>query len=744
MVIDQFEEVFTMCEEDERNQFFDSLIELNQQHPNLYIIIAMRSDFRSRLREYPQLTERIDKPYINVEHLNREEIAEAIAKPAEWVGLSIEGALTQQIINDVEDYPGSLPLLQYTLTELWNEAQEQGEQFLRLETYEQLGGIEGTLEKRAEQVYQSLAEEEKTVAQRLFLELTQVGNTLDTRRRLYLDNLVNSHHNLEILDNVTQTLANEENRLITRTEESPAETGRRGDGETGRWGDGEMGRVEIPGKISPQSKIQIDVVHEALIRHWKRLRDWQDQYRKAMIVERDIETQAQQWQAEGKPKDVGSLLQGAKLAKAEDYLDQHGKLGMLDGVAEDYIKVSRQQEKNRRRKQKLTIGGVMGVVSLAALVATFFALELQRQATEARLREEAANIQIRLSVDTSVISLIQAIQTTGKSQTSLGTIPSEVYSSLYDAVDKMWDRNTLTGHQEAVIAVAFSRDGQTVLSGSNDNTLKLWDRSSGKLLHTFTGHQDAVFAAAFSLDDKTVLSGSEDKNLKPGINQPDWQDVLQLGCERLRFHPLLASPDNDTAGKTCLQYGGWQDTKQAEFLVRQGQGWVQEKGDGNQAMGKLRQAKKLDPSLNLASLKTQLTPDFIQRGEQLVKAGNVEEAVTTYENAQKFDPNFPIPPQSWNNLCRYGSLNGSAEEVIFACEKAVNLAPNNVYIRDSRGIARALTGDSTGAIEDFQVFVNSPGIAKKYTEQRQGWIKELELGENPFTDEVLWELWDGG
>ena len=62
--------------------------------------------------------------------------------------------------------------------------------------------------------------------------------------------------------------------------------------------------MEIPSKISAQSKIQIDVVHEALIRHWKRLRDWQDQYRKAMIVERDIETQAQQWQAEGKPKDV--------------------------------------------------------------------------------------------------------------------------------------------------------------------------------------------------------------------------------------------------------------------------------------------------------------------------------------------------------------------------------------------------------------------------------------------------------
>ncbi|NEP57220.1 MAG: hypothetical protein F6K31_09375 [Symploca sp. SIO2G7] len=86
----RFEEVFTMCSEEERNQFFDCLIELNQQYPNLYIIIGMRSDFRSRLREYPQLTGRIDKPYINVEHLNREEIAEEIAFSL-WIDFGFPG-----------------------------------------------------------------------------------------------------------------------------------------------------------------------------------------------------------------------------------------------------------------------------------------------------------------------------------------------------------------------------------------------------------------------------------------------------------------------------------------------------------------------------------------------------------------------------------------------------------------------------------------------------------------------------
>jgi WD40 repeat protein len=1257
MVIDQFEEAFTMCDEVQRKAFFDYLIELSQQNQSLYIFIGMRSDFRSRLREYLQLTEHINKPYINVGHLNREEIEEAIVKPAEWVGLSIEGALKQQIIHDVEDYPGSLPLLQYTLTELWNEAQKQGEQFLRLDTYEKLGGIEGTLQKRAEQVYQSLAQEEKTVAQRLFLELTQVGDTLDTRRRIYLDDLVNSHHRLGILNKVTQILASEQNRLITCTEEPTVE----------------KTEVSPQSKIeNPQSKIQIDVVHEALIRHWKRLRDWQDENREAMIVERDIETQAQQWQVDGKPNEPGMLLQGAKLAKAEDYLSKYGDLGMLDGVAEEFIaesqklrrcqeqeaeerkqqelqtaqRLAQEAEARRKAEQKARIESenraieqteankklrqrawALGVASVVAVGVGITAIFLGLQAS---LREEAANIKLSLP-SASATPLIQAIQTTGKSQSFLGTVLSEVYSSLYDAVEDVRERNSFSGHTDHVNAVAFSRDGKTVLSGSDDKTLKLWDTSgkllqtfsghqgevravafspnsktvlsgskdntlklwdtSGNLLHTFPGHRDAVWAVAFSRDGKTVLSGSndgklklwntsgnllhtfpghpksvsavafspdgktvlsgswdntlklwdtsgkllhtftkhkdavravafspdgktvlsgsndgklklwdtsgkllktltghqgsvrdvefspdgntllsggedntlklwdtsgkllqtlrghqnpvnavafspkgktllsgsgdktlklwdtsgklpktfraqqdgvlavafspdgktvlsgggnntlklwntsgnlldafkghgdavwavafspdsktllsgsedntlklwdtsgnlpktfskhqgsvwavafsrdgktvlsssEDKTLKlwdtsgnllhnfpehqaavsavafspkgntllsgswdntlklwdtsgnllhtfrghqggvkavafspngktvlsgswdstlklwntsgklldtfPGHqafvnavafspdgntvlsgsadntlklwdtsgkllhtfrehqnsvnavafspdgntvlsgswddtlklwpNPENWQYVLQLGCSQLRLHPLLASPDNDTAGKTCLQYGGWKETKQADFLVRQGKAWVQEKGDGDKAMQKLKQAQKIDPSLNLAALKTQLTSDFMQRGEELAKEGNVKDALTTYRNAQQFDPNLQISAKSWNNLCRHGSLNGSAKEVMFACEKAVSLAPNNVYIRDSRGIARALTGAKTGAIEDLQAFVNSPDISKKYKEKRQGWIKELKAGKNPFTDEVLQEL----
>ncbi|NEQ19179.1 MAG: hypothetical protein F6K28_04675 [Microcoleus sp. SIO2G3] len=506
MVIDQFEEAFTMCQEDERNQFFEHLIQLNQQHQNLYIVIGMRSDFRSRLREYRPLTECINKSYINVEHLNREEIAEAIVKPADWVGLGMEGELKERIINDVEDYPGSLPLLQYTLTQLWNEAHKQGEQFLRLDTYEQLGGIEGTLEKRAEQVYQSLAEEERTVAQRLFLELTQVGDTLDIRRRVYLDDLVNSHHSREILNKVTTTLANEQNRLITRTEQSNEE----------------KTTASLQSKIpNPKSKIQIDVVHEALIRHWKRLRNWQDENQEAMIVERDIETQAQQWQAAEKRNAPGMLLQGVKLAKAEDYLSKYGHLGMLDGVAEDYIKVSRQEDKNRRRRQQLTIGGVIGVVSLAAIVAAFFGLESSKQTTLASRREAeelAATAEALLSSQ-PVEAQVNAIAAIGLERSALAKLPNHslsasVQGSLLDVIRVNKEQNRWQ-HTNGVNSVAFSPNGEKIVTGSNDQTVRLWDASTGKPIgQPLIGHTNGVNSVAFSPDGEKIVSSSDDKTVR--------------------------------------------------------------------------------------------------------------------------------------------------------------------------------------------------------------------------------------
>ena len=98
--------------------------------------------------------------------------------------------------------------------------------------------------------------------------------------------------------------------------------------------------------------------------------------------------------------------------------------------------------------------------------------------------------------------------------------------------------------------------------------------------------------------------------------------------------------------------------------------------------------------------------------------------MSAYTKAQEIDPSLEISANAWNSLCWQGSLQGYAKDVMFACEKAVAKASKDSDNRDSRGLARALSGDTKGAIEDFQAYVNSTDDAKLKS-QRQSWIKAV-------------------
>ena len=126
-------------------------------------------------------------------------------------------------------------------------------------------------------------------------------------------------------------------------------------------------------------------------------------------------------------------------------------------------------------------------------------------------------------------------------------------------------------------------------------------------------------------------------------------------------------------------------------------------------------------------------------GEMLARQGDIEKAVAAYTEAQTLDPTIEIPANVGNNLCWWGSLWGRAADVMDACETAVALEPENGMFRDSRGLARALTGDIAGAIEDFQAFVDWTDNEQKRL-QRQRWIDALRAGENPFTQEEIERL----
>jgi hypothetical protein len=287
--------------------------------PKLCVILAMRADFFGKClgQEYSGLAKQIEQYLVTVTPMNREELRQAIAKPAEQVNLAVEPELVEQMIRDVIDSPGSLPLLQYTLTELWKQRAGFG-----LTQYSQLGGITGTLQKRATEVYESFPTEQRSTVQHIFLALTQLGEgTEDTRRRVLLTDLVNAKHPEAIVNLVVQRLADE--KLIVTSE-------------------------MIAKGVTPQRVSVVDVAHEALIRHWLLLRQWLEGRRDRLRQLRKLEAAANEWRDRGQKPD--DLLQGRAIANAQQFQKEQAEHDALNPRVESFVINSIKQRRNNRLK----------------------------------------------------------------------------------------------------------------------------------------------------------------------------------------------------------------------------------------------------------------------------------------------------------------------------------------------------------------------------------------------------------
>ena len=318
-VIDQFEEVFTLCrDEGERAQFFANLL-YSSSIPGGQgmVVITLRADFYQKCAAYPELSQRIAAQQFLVSPIDGDGLRQVVEEPARHVGLVFEEGLVATVLEDVQNQPGGLPLLEHALLELW-ERRRGG--MLTLEGYRESGGVAGAIAKRADEIYSRFTPDEQAIARRTLLRLTQPGEgTEDTRRRATLEELVPRAGDQEAVEEVVRALVDA--RMLTASADELTD---------GRW---------------------IDVSHEALIRGWPRLREWLDEDRAGFLVHRRLTEAAQEW--ERLDRDNSALYRGARLAEAIESKERNE--GALNELEREFIRTALAESQRTRRRWFLLI-----------------------------------------------------------------------------------------------------------------------------------------------------------------------------------------------------------------------------------------------------------------------------------------------------------------------------------------------------------------------------------------------------
>ncbi len=296
LVVDQFEELFTLCADPARRErFVEGLVAAWQGHPRLYVVLTMRADFWGDCAPYPALKSLMQAHQELIAPMDTGELRGAMEQQAAAVGLRFEADLSHSILAEVEGEPGAMPLLQHLLLELWRRRHGR---WLRASEYRALGGIRQAIAHTADRIYAEFAGDPagQQLLRGLFVRLTRLDETesepgqfRDTRQRVALPALTPAGSDPERLRALVQRLA-DARLLVTTTDPDTGET-------------------------------QVEVSHEALIRHWPRLRGWLDEDRASWILLAAVRQQAQDWHTGGE-QDADLPRWGERLQAAQTLFAQ--------------------------------------------------------------------------------------------------------------------------------------------------------------------------------------------------------------------------------------------------------------------------------------------------------------------------------------------------------------------------------------------------------------------------------------
>lgn len=393
VIVDQLEELFTAAPPDVADRFLRAIaIAVEDPASPLRIVATLRADYYDRPLAHAQFAPIFKASAIDVTPLAPDELERAITGPAARHGIGFEPGLVATIAAEASGQPAPLPLLQHAMAELF---ERRADRKLTSESYEQIGGLAGSLTARAEQIFQAGSPDEREAARRLFGQLVSADETpADLRRRRLRAELGTDDATKAVLDSYGTARLLTFDRDVTTREPT------------------------------------VEVAHEALLREWPRLAGWLDDDRGLLRAVARLSSSAGSWHEGG--RGTADLYRGNRLESATDLLAATPE--RLRPVDREFVAASaaqaeaeRQVERGRIRRLRRLVS-VVGVALVLALIAGAFAFQQQRRAEDEAQQASARGLAAQASVlagrelDTALLLAANAAELESSDQTIEGLL----------------------------------------------------------------------------------------------------------------------------------------------------------------------------------------------------------------------------------------------------------------------------------------------------------------------------------